>query len=683
MTCWEVLGITKTQDKNKVFQALVKKVNEADFENDLEYVFRCKKAYDSAIALVAAMEPEKTAHYPWGSSQDTGEHIIPYLDEEEIYQTPEQLISRFTFIYDNLATRYNLLYWKSAIANAKLHTTVSLQEYCFPIIDFLASHRFLKTDVLTEFRKSFPLASLFSTEEWKAAEKENEMYPYIKFLVARGNIELDLHIDDLLTYNFTSDQLEAILIRLAVSLNFARQNDLPRAYNVLIENIPDEAKPLLVKQRELNILFRLALIEEQEETKSYFTDALDQALKRFPGDEHLVFLRASYLFRTASAEEARKALIEILRVSPANDKCFFLLGKCYLKLDLLNEADIIFRNLISRAPLNVEYWAQSAVATQRLLKEQSQNDSLNKDKAYYINRITQLVDLNLYEEINELSPDFPADPDIKALQLYAAACEKYYFEGLREIALLDEAVDYARSPDIILRIVRKQLEFHPNFGDVARIKDYIFKHLALFPDDDQLNFKAGSYYLLLEDYAKAWKHYNKAHEANPHNLDVYLGLARAAEYLEDYQLAKENILHYQHAHNYDPVGYEILTRCSYNMQDYYTCVRSSWWLMSIKDPKNVSTEDQFFLVNALYNFVRNFPTDLENCPGLLLDIQEVILLFDSLPKETEFLQHPRAALLISGLPNYVAMSTCTRRGFNSLIVPLKFLFKKELKIWKI
>lgn len=637
MNDWELLNIAKTQDKAAIFAGLVQKVADKDFKTDLPEIFRYIKGYHQIIASIERQSMDEQKYFPVKVGFSNDEIILPYMDGE-IYQTPEQLINYFTEIYGNLATRFNILYWKSALANAKTHSIVETEAYCLPIVHFLSEHSFVKSDVLLELKKSFPILKFFETEEWDQLRSTEVNYGYVEFLINVGNVELDLQIDALLEHAYTSGQIDSILSLLARSMRLVREKDFAGAFNVLSGNIPEEAKPLLMKQREANLLFAAVVLAKQEEARGHFTNVLNQSLQRFPGDAHLLYLRAAFLFHSLSADEALEEIIATLKIDPTNKKCFFLLGKAYLTLDLNQGAYEIFQHISEFEPLNLEYVACQAIALQKVLEEQRQIAAPGLNKAAYMEQVFQLIDINLYEEIQEIPESLPEDSDLIALRLYAKVCEHHYYEDRRDFAELYKALEIAEMPELVLRLVRKQISFHPTFAEIAQQKEFLLKYLPVFPDDDVINFHMGSYYLQAEEYPEALEYYQKANRINPENMDTYLGVARAAEYLKEYQMAIDHIRVYLEAHNYDPVGYEILARCAINIQNYLLAYRSYRWIVQIRT--QVTPMDQFYLVNTLAAYTRNTSINLAKNNLFMEDLHEVILLFESLPKGEEFRQHP-------------------------------------------
>ena len=428
MNYWELLGISKTQDKALILEGLIQKIERLDFKNDLAEIFQNIKTYHQLLASLERKILDEAKLFPVKVGFSNEEIILPYL-EEEIYETPEQLIAYFTEIYGNLATRFNILYWKSAIANAKIHSSVDPQDYCLPIVDFLSTHLFVKSDVLQELAKTFPLLPFFESEEWDSLRSTKVNYGYVEFLINCGNFELDLQIDALLEHNYTSEQIEAILGALTRSILQARKKDFPGAFDSLASAIPEEAKPLLVKQREANLLFAAVVQEKHEEARGHLINVLNQSLQRFPGDAHLLYIRASYLFHTLDQDEALREIIDTLKVDPTNTKCFFLLGKIYLKKGLNKEAYEVFQGISGFEPLNVEYAAYGAIAIQEILKDQMQLQVQNKSS--YIEQAFQLIDLSLFEEVGPAPDGLQNDPDIRALQLFVRVCELNYYHDTR------------------------------------------------------------------------------------------------------------------------------------------------------------------------------------------------------------------------------------------------------------
>lgn len=638
MNSWEVLNIAKTQDKAAILAGLQQKVADKDFKSDLPEIFRHIKAYHQIMAALEQQAINEEKYFPERVGFSKEEIILPYIGED-IYETPEQLTHYFSEIYGNLASRFNILYWKSAIVNAKRHSVVDLKEYCLPIINFLNDHLYVKSDVFHELRSNFPLLRFFMSEEWNSLKNDNEYYDYIEFLIINGNVELDVQVDTLLEQIDSSQQMDAMLDALARSSNLARQGSLAQAFNILAENISEEVKPLLIKQREVNLLFKAAVLEKQEEALPHFIGVLNQSLQRFPDDTHLLYLRAVYLAHTLSPEAAQKEIIVTLKAKPTITKCFFLLGKSYLETNLDKEAHEIFAQIASFEPLQLEYCAYQAIALQKILEAQKQLVASDLGRAAYMERMFQLIDINQYEEIAETPKRFQDDRDFMALQLYAEVCERHYYEDKAALPTLYQALEMAQMPELVLRLVRKKMSFHKTFAEIAEQKDFLTKYLAIFPDDDEIHFNLGSCYFHIKDYPKALEHYKKANQLNPANMHTFLGVARVAEFLKEYTMAIKYIGVYLHAYRYDKVGYEILARCAINTKDFLLAYRCYRWIIHID--AHASPEVQFYLVNTLGAYIRNTSINLANNSLFVNDLQAVVALFESLPKGEDFRQHPK------------------------------------------
>src|SRR5690606_5048803 len=120
----------ETNDKERIRAALANRIREVDFSRELDHVFACLRAYDLIEAQTEAAVPEGGMALPWEQQDpEINEALLPYLDSEGPYRNPEALISRFEELYDNIVTRYQILSWKSAIANMKLYTAVELEAY--------------------------------------------------------------------------------------------------------------------------------------------------------------------------------------------------------------------------------------------------------------------------------------------------------------------------------------------------------------------------------------------------------------------------------------------------------------------------------------------------------------------------------------------------------------------------
>ncbi|HWV15605.1 MAG TPA: hypothetical protein VN030_09230, partial [Cellvibrio sp.] len=352
MSEWEILKIPKTNNKERILQALRSVLSNTNFVNDLKRVFICIDAYQAAIQKIGSSDSNVILAFPqavtaiedYNNKGEFPEHVEAF--------TPEELIAKFSEIYSNHNLRFNRFAWASLMVAFANHENWGFSSYMIPIVDFISSHPCLKSDVLEELNSSFKLSSLFEAEDWGEVIDENPAYGFAAALLQRGNLEFDIFIASLDFNNYTLETIDFLYARLRHSRYEFSMGRYPEAYNLLAE-IPPELSPLVLVQRKLNILTAaVKTIDDPVVKDNILPGELDRALSLYPYDSHLLFLMADYVFSYEDQNRIVPQLIAILKLDPLNVKVFCLLGKQYLKEGLIFEANIIFQRLILLEPLN-------------------------------------------------------------------------------------------------------------------------------------------------------------------------------------------------------------------------------------------------------------------------------------------------------------------------------------------
>ncbi len=602
------------------------KVMALDFDQDIAQYLKVLEEYQSIE------QPEK----PTAVEEKSVE-----VPAEGVYQTPEQLVARFAEIYSQTETCYQFAYWESALKSVKENSTVEGIMFCKPIYDFLFDHSLIKTEVFRLISQSFPFNDFHRTDLWKEMIAHSENYVYIENLLARGNFGLDLISDAMPIEQYDRAQLDEILPNLLYSSRLVRNEDYINAFKVL-SRINKDIMPVVGWQRMLNILYKASVKQGQTDPRDIFLSVMDDALIRYPRDEHLLYLRGAFLMAFHPVEETKAFLIQNLKHNPLHFKSLYLLGKCYLELKEFAVAHTIFGKLNSVNPQNLTYSAYQAVALHGMVNQPVQADTKEEELAGYKVRMMQLLDLKVYD-MPEFPAEFAGDVDIKALGVYAYSASRQFYQGGLEPTYLPRdlkmALQLAKDPEVRLFIIKGLLACYPNFDDLVNNKETVLQFVEEFPDADSTNFALAGLLYAEEKFEQALTYYERVRDLNPAHTFSYLGIARCAEKLEDYPKAIEASGVFQHARKYDGRGFDIMGTCYYNMGNYRKAYENFQWMVQLRKP---SGRDQFILLASLGNLVDELDGKDFQSGWLMEHVEEGLDLFDSFERTAEFQEYVNA-----------------------------------------
>lgn len=651
MTDQQLLGVSTSSNPLEIKNALVKKISDLDFEIDIDSIFNyihCSQRLIQKTNITTTKEDVVIT--------DEHREIINSLNTEERYVTPEELIAHFEMLYDNPAKRFNKLLWKTALESVSGYDDKQLEAYVKPVIDFLNGRPFLKSDVLYLMTDYLPLIYFFKKNPGEDNEAFWKEYELVYNLLGTGNLVLDLHADELNTGQFTISELDAFYFRLMMSSSYLRKNMLPEAFNALSDGMPAESKPSLMWQRELNILYKVVVVEKHDHIRELLENTINSALNAFPDDENLLYLRARYLFHIYSPEEFREAIIITLKKIPNHQKCLFLLGKCYMELGIARAALIIFENLKKLNPLNMQYVTAAALASRKYIDFCiSEHDPKDNSKQYYISMINTLIEKGMFDEVAVFAEEAPKeDLDIAALLLFAKHAENYLTTGEKNREELKKALWLTTDKSIIKNIREYCLKDLPNWSDYKVEKDFIFDYYNEFPDDSNANYHVGMFYYAEGDYEKAYDYLLKAKEINPADIDNYYNLARVALQVKIYSEVMEYISVYLQYNRYSVVANEVYCDCAYEMKDYLNAHNTAKWLLSICREREVIPKYFFYFTAGLSFYLDKLESQNYNIAYL----NDMLELYDQYPKPETFWTNDNGSMSM-----YWAAVICYKMGY--------------------
>lgn len=635
---WEKLGITPVNDKEYIYQALLESVREANFETDLEQVFKYIDTYNSLIARVDrnASEIEKVTLQK--KSLATDDEMIIFFDSESVYATPEQLVMRFEEIYANSAWRFNMLIWKSAIANAKTHGEDELTSYCLPLMRFFTDHYVIKSDVIEELRSVFPFYKLFNSKEWnKEIRVLNPELNKVAVFLMKPHVEVDLYIDCLKDENLSLLEMDLLIKELFNADIALNSGQMQQAFSLLSNQIPDEKKPAFVWRKMLNIVFRAAFEYRHEGTIDIFASTLDTALSFFPKSSELLYMQALYVFKAESnLLEVQKQLIAILKIIPSSEKCYYLLAKNYLQQNKFEEALHIFQRLQKLDPLNGAYIVYTATSFRYYITNRLNDSSFVRDEKFYFDILQQLIELNLFDEIREIAAEMPLTPDLEAILLFSQALEQYGLTWEKDFDKLEQALALTENKEIVFRVKKLYLSDMDTWTEIASRKDLIASFYEEFPDKWISVYHKARYFYSITDYQSAYEYYLKAIELDADSAFIYFSMAQVCERLERYEEAVKYISIDMQKSRYRVESSKIMAICCYRVGDYSRALKEYKWLFSLMPPKDICTDHLYYYVCSLYNYLDSIEGFQGSVQYKTTELKAGLELFESLPKPENF-----------------------------------------------
>lgn len=626
MTDQEFLGVNTFSNNAEIKNALIEKISVFDFEIDLELIFQYIHCSQRLI--------QKTNHeseFDTITITEEFREIVKDFKTEEGYNSPEKLIQHFDVLYDNPRTRFNYVLWKSAIDSLQIFDNEKLEEYVKPIADFLITKHFLKSDVLHLIAKTVPFGEFFS----KVRNEENEafwkQYQFVQTILVSGNLQIDLHGDAINTGQFSSTELDDIFRRIIWSSQFYGNNLFSQAFHVLNDGMYHNAKPLIIWQRELNILYKAIFIEKKDNAIDYFLHTLNNASAVFPDDEQLIYMRCKFLFHFCEPEIFKYQIISTLKRIPGHEKALFLLGKCYMQLNNSKAALVIFENLEKINPSNMQYFTAAAVARREYIDFYLKDHSTkNKDKQNYIAIINTLIDNGMFDEVFLFLAEVPEeDNDSAALLVYAKDVENYSATGQKDKKELKRALTLTSDKEIIRKIKEHYVK---DLSNSIHEKDFIRDFYYEYPNDYMANNQMGAVCFLEENFENAYNFFLKAKEIEPDNINNYFNLAQAAKMVDKHLEAIEYITIYLKYNKYSVAANEIYCDCSFVLKDYKNTYNNAKWLLNICSNEELDPKYFFYFTTSLWYYINESEYRYHNL-GYINSMLEV---YDQYPKPTTF-----------------------------------------------
>ncbi|MEH0152831.1 tetratricopeptide repeat protein [Limibacter armeniacum] len=626
------------KDKTAVLQSLKQEIQTVEPDN---HIHEFLSLLDQYRLTIKELTLESTVVKPKAPTPN-----------DALIQTPQQLIARFTEIYDCLDTRFDLCVWQAAVKSLKENTNTGLQVFCIHIIEFLLDHCYLTSDTFQLLNHSFPFDSLFETSEWNELEKNTEKsYAFVKSILNKGNFEQDLLIETIPVERYVSEQFDAYLATILHSSGLLRNGQNQQALQVL-SSIPAENRPLVVWQRIIQVFYKASMLEGNERAKEIFPQFMDNALAYFPNDDHLLYLQGAFRLETRPTQESKTVLITLLKKHPQQDKLLFLLGRCYLNLKQYENAYAIFKRLVEIYPINLEYVSFSTLALDGVLSQPILVDHHLDLKGNYIKRM--LLQLELYiHDLIEVPEELEKDPDIEALKMYADLQDDQQDKGL-DISLTN-ALHITQDKNVKLFLFNKLMDCYPNFDDILGVKDLILSFLEAYPNEFPTVYAAAGLYYAQGNYEEAYDFYDRASQLNPQHIYTFQGMARSALHMEEYDKAIAASRVFQYERKYDRSGYYCMGKSYYNMGVYDKAYECFKWMVQLVRPQP-SPHDQYVFVASLSKYLSQL--DEEGRKAFEHEIENAISLFESLGKDEDFDESNEgrwAYLHTAMLCEYVAM----------------------------
>jgi tetratricopeptide (TPR) repeat protein len=209
-----------------------------------------------------------------------------------------------------------------------------------------------------------------------------------------------------------------------------------------------------------------------------------------------VFLNAEKAHVLGNVEEATRLFQECLTIDPDNDAAYFNIGKIFLELEMMPDAEINFEKAVKLDETNKWYWlswAQALIAQEKY--EEAAKIYAKMTKRY--------------------SSDVQLEMDYASTLLQAGDSKK----ALKEF----DKIELKTGPSH--DIARRKYQYYINAGKYDDAANEIEKLLDVYPGDNQLYGMLAELYKAQGKIDKAILVYEKAYKAEPTNPYIQLSLA--------------------------------------------------------------------------------------------------------------------------------------------------------------
>ncbi|HWV14465.1 MAG TPA: hypothetical protein VN030_03455, partial [Cellvibrio sp.] len=292
--------------------------------------------------------------------------------------------------------------------------------------------------------------------------------------------------------------------------------------------------------------------------------------------------------------------------------------------------------------------AYAAKASRLYIDKKLSAKGIRRGYEFYRDLIFEILDLNLFEEIEQLKVDLSGDERYAPLFLYARHREVIRYSRNSHDDL-QAALALNVDPVVSLRIKREMLSFLVYSilplcdADWERHGDFIRACYEEFPDDDMVNYCLGQYLCLIEeDNALGMLNFNKVVEVNPRLLNVYYARSRAAFVLGLYSQAVEDMQVYISNVTHHAPAYNIMGGAYIGLKDYAQACGCYIRSIGLSGVNEVSAIRQRNLTYAIYNAYINCSAD-ESSYYKDVSIKQVIDLFATLNKKNLYAEYQTGA----------------------------------------
>lgn len=554
------------------------------------------------------------------------------LVEEFPIRTPDALIQRLKEIYGNLSIRFCQRHWNSAFTSVRQHSDESLENFCFPIARFILEHSYLPSEIYKLIKSQFPWDSWFESSEWRVWTQTDEQDArFVYNIIGRGNFEQDLLIETIPAEPFDSPNYDRLLGTILHSTGLCRNQQEQQALQVL-STIPMDVRPAVAWQRMAQILYDAAIQSGREEAESLFLQVVAEAMELFPDDEDFPYLKNAFLLETLPAFASKEKIIKALKEHPEHETQLFLLAKCYLQLDLFEQAYSVLKYLCDDQPVNLKYYSYLTRALNGVLSRPVEVTQ----KPAYLERMLLQLQLDIYDLVEAPEP-LKSDPDIKALKHYADSASRRHLQDGSEPTPYPQdvkaAMEMAKDDKVrIFLFWQYQLTFL-TVTDLQEIHDLILDYFEEFPDAFEAVYAAAGLYYGQDRYEQAYELYDRARQLNPQYAYTYQGMARSALHLGEHEKCIAASRVFQHAKKYDREGYYCMGKSYFDNNEYQKAYACFHWMVQLEGGKP-SPHDQYIFMLSLRDFLR----EQEEADRLdyLEAVDDALQVFDSFPKGKEF-----------------------------------------------
>lgn len=370
MSFWDILGIDPTNDTSAVKKAYAKELRKHHPEDDPEGFQTLHEAYSAALKYIkyikekpseaeintitsdnyfekVDLEDEQDESPNKSSNDAEPRHSFNIVDiknsSEDIENSYEACVNNFISniknIYDKFETRINIENWIDSF-NSEAIWYMGNKEYLnSKVIEFLMTRHYFPQNIWNLFEKIFEFSKNYGYYCERYGEKT------INYVFSFMNLPIELSYEHLKNIDGI-DIDEYFKYRYDVYSAFVQGNlkDAEENFKKAFSLYKDD--PCLLRMYGEYYLY----LQDIDNALSTF----NHSLNIFSDDNDVIFEKAKILYQKNDVSKCLECCKKLHDDIPDNTDISSLLGKCYFKLNDIENAKNIFLEIIKKNPLDID-----------------------------------------------------------------------------------------------------------------------------------------------------------------------------------------------------------------------------------------------------------------------------------------------------------------------------------------